>query len=136
MELDAAKARHPGAEAFRFGDNAKLNAEVLALVLRGAKTVTCDAVAGFAARGEPLPEPGRVDIACDWEWRPVCALRTVEVLRMPFADMPDDLIAAQGEFADLEDWRRGYAAYLGRTVGFEPGLEMLVERFELVEVFP
>lgn len=134
MELGEAKARYPGAEAFRYGDSAGLNAEVLDLVLRGVKTITCDAVAGFAARGEPLPEPGRVDIACNWDWRPACAVRTVEVQRMRFDEMPDSLIAAQGEFEDLEDWRRGYAAFLDRTVGFDPGLEMLVERFEVVEM--
>lgn len=135
LTLGEAKARYPGAGAFRFGDGPGLNAEILALVLKGAKTVTCDAVAGFEARGEALPEPGRVDIACDWDWRPVCAVETVEVLRMPFSAVPERLVAAQGEFADLAEWRRGYRAYLGRSVGFDEEIEMLVERFRLVERF-
>ncbi len=135
MTLDAALARYPGAQRFRFGDGPDLNAEILALVLAERKSVTCDAVAGIEARGEAPPEPGRVDIACDWAWRPVCAVRTIEVMRMPFEEVPEALVAEQGEFDDLEDWRRGYAAYLGRTVGFESGMEMLLERFEVVEVF-
>ncbi len=134
MDLAAAQARYPGAEAFRFGDGAALNAEILALVLAGRKTVTCDAVAGFDARGEALPEVGRVDIACDWAWAPVCATETVEVIRMPFEEVPEALVAAQGEFADLAAWRRGYRAYLERGVGFRPGMEMLLERFRVVEV--
>lgn len=128
-------ARYPGAETFRFGDGPDLNAEILDLVRRGVKTVTCDAVAGFEARGEPFPQPGRIDIALDWQGRPACAIETVEVQRMPFDAMPDSLIAAQGEFADLNDWRKGYEAYLRRSVGFDPSIEMLVERFRLVEDF-
>ncbi|KAA0914736.1 ASCH domain-containing protein [Aquicoccus porphyridii] len=135
MNLDAALACYPGAQRFRFGDGPVLNSEILALVLAGRKSVTCDAVAGFEARGETPPEPGRVDIACDWEWRPVCAVRTIEVMRMPFEAVSEALVAAQGEFADLEDWRKGYEAYLGRTVGFVSGMEMLLERFEVVEAF-
>lgn len=135
MSPDSALAGYPGAQGFRFGDGPTLNAEILALVLAGRKSMTCDAVAGFEARGDTLPEPGRVDIACDWEWRPVCAVRTIEVMRLPFEAVPEGLVAAQGEFADLEDWRKGYAAYLGRTLGFDSGMEMLLERFEVVEVF-
>ena len=135
MELSDALARHPGAVAFRFGDGPALNAEELALVLAGKKTVTCDALAGFAARGEAVPEAGRIDIACDWDWRPVCAIETVEVRVMPFEAMDEDMVPDQGEFADLADWRRGYRAYLERSVGFRPGIEMVVERFRVVEVF-
>lgn len=135
MELTHALARHAGAVAFRFGDGPALNAEVLSLVIEGRKTVTCDAVAGFEARGEPLPEVGRVDIACDWSWRPVCAIRTVAVSIMAFDEMTDELVADQGEFADLDDWRQGYRAFLQRTVGFAPGIMMLVERFCVVEAF-
>lgn len=135
MELSEALAAYEGAVAFRYGDGPALNAEVLALVLTGSKTVTCDAVAGFEARGETQPEPGRVDIACDWDWRPACAVETLEVLRMPFEEVGSDLVAEMAEFEDVEDWRRGYRAYLGRSVGFAPGMVMLVERFRVKERF-
>ena len=82
-----------------------------------------------------VPEVGRIDIACDWDWRPVCAIETVEVRVMPFEAMDEDMVPDQGEFADLADWRRGYRAYLERSVGFRPGIEMVVERFRVVEVF-
>ena len=126
--------RDSDAVRFRFGDGPELNARILALVLAGNKTVTCDALRGFEARGEALPEVGRVDITCDWDWTPVCAVRTEALLIMPFEDMTEALVAAQGEFEDLDDWRRGYRAYIDRTVGFEPGMDMVVERFRLVEV--
>ena len=135
MKLDTALETYPGAVAFRFGDGPALNGEILALVCKGVKTVSCDALASFAARGEALPVPGRIDIACDWDWRPICAVQTVALDVMAFEAMTEDLVADQGEFSDLEDWRRGYRAYLKRSVGFEPGIDMAVERFRLVEDF-
>ena len=135
MTRDEALARHPGAVAFRYGDSAALNAEVLALVRSGRKTVTCDALDAFAARGEPLPVPGRVDIACDWDWRPALAVRTLEVLQVPFEEMTETLVAPQAEFRDLAHWRAGYGAYLRRGGHAPEGATMLVERFELAEDF-
>jgi uncharacterized protein YhfF len=57
------------------------------------------------------------------------------VTRMPFSAMTEDLVADQGEFRDLADWRAGYRAYLTRAGLFSPDAEMLVERFTVVEVF-
>jgi uncharacterized protein YhfF len=130
-----ALARYPGAVSFRFGDSAALNAEELSLVVSGRKTVTCDAVAGFEQRGEAQPEPGRVDIALNWAGQPVAAIRTVSVNFMPFDEMTEALIPDQGEFRDLAHWRAGYEAYLRRAGLFAPDVMMLVERFEVVEVF-
>uniref|UniRef100_UPI003515BADA ASCH domain-containing protein n=1 Tax=Salipiger bermudensis TaxID=344736 RepID=UPI003515BADA len=80
-----------------------------------------------------LPEVGRVDLALDWQGRPALALRTTEVLRLRFGEMSEATVAEQGEFADLADWRRGYEAYLTRSGRFARDVEMMFERFELVE---
>jgi uncharacterized protein YhfF len=130
-----ALARYPGAISFRYGDSAALNAEILALVLAGAKTVTCGAVAGFEARGEPEPVPGRTDIALDWDGVPVAAVRTLAVEVIAFDKMPEARVAAQGEFRDLAHWRAGYEAYLTRAGMFAPDVAMLVETFEVAERF-
>lgn len=130
-----ALARYPGAVSFKFGDSEKLNAEILALVCSGQKTVTCDAVAHFAQRGEPHPEPGRIDIALDWAGKPVAALRTTAVDLVPFDRMTEDRVADQGEFRDLADWQAGYRAYLTRAGVFAQDAMMLAERFEVIEVF-
>lgn len=135
LTMADALVRYPGATSFRFGDNRALNAQILDLVRLGRKTVTCDAMANFAKRGDPLPEPGCVDIARDWDGAPVLAIRTVAVARMPFASMTEDLVHAQGEFRDLEDWRAGYRAYLTRAGVFAPDVALLVETFTCVEVF-
>jgi len=84
MQVEAALARYPGAVTSRHGDCAALNTEILGLVRSEAKTVSCVAVAGFAARGEALPEAGRVDIALDRDDVPQLAVRKVEVSRMLF----------------------------------------------------
>ena len=130
-----ALALYPGSVSFKFGDSAALNAEILALVLSGMKTVTCDALANFEARAEPVPVVGRTDIALNWAGRPVAAVRTVEVLHIPFDQMTEALVTDQGEFRDLAHWRDGYEAYLTRAGVFAPDVMMLVERFDVAEVF-
>lgn len=135
MTLDAALKKYPSAATFRFGDSAPLNAEILTLVLAGTKTVSCDAVANFERRAESLPQPGRVDITLDWKGAAVAAIRTVSVDLMRFDEMTEALVADQGEFRDLAHWRAGYEAYLRRAGVFAPDVEMVVERFEVVEQF-
>lgn len=130
-----ALAKYPGAIAFRYGDGPELNAEILALVRSGKKTVSCDAIANFEARGEALPKPDRIDVALDWDGNAVLAVRTVAVDVIAFDKMSEDLITDQAEFRDLAHWRVGYEAYLRRAGVFAPDAPMLVERFEVVEEF-
>ena len=54
---------------------------------------------------------------------------------MPFGAMTEALVADQGEFRDLAQWRDGYAAYLTRAGLFSRKVEILVERFEIAEDF-
>lgn len=135
ISLAEALGRYPGAVSFKYGDSSALNAEILALVLSGKKTVTCDAVAGFEQRGEAKPAVGRVDVALDWNGVPVAAVKTVAVNLLSFDEMTESMVADQGEFRDLAHWRAGYEAYLTRAGVFAPDVMMLVERFEVVEVF-
>lgn len=130
-----ALARYPGAITFTHGDSAALNAEILELIRTGHKTMTCDAWEAFQARGEPMPEIGRVDIALTWAGRPAFALRTVNVEKIRFCDMDASRIPAQGEFDDLAQWQAGYKAYLSRAGWFHEDVQMMVETFEVVEVF-
>ena len=134
MTLEEALARYPGAVAYRPGDSSELNAEILGLMRSGRKTATCAALAEFSET-DPVPEVGRTDIALDWQGRPAHATRTLAVERLRYTDMDASRVPPQGEFADLNDWRRGYAAYFGRVWGFDPALEMIYERFEVVEDF-
>lgn len=134
-QLSEAQKRYPGAVPFRFGDSPALNADILALVRAGRKTLSCDALAAFEAREEPLPEPGRTDVALTWNGAPALAVPTVRVETIRFADVEERHIPPQGEFRDLAHWRRGYEAYLRRSGCFARDAPMVMETFELVEDF-
>ena len=123
--------RYPGAVAYTPGDSAALNAEILALMRSGRKTASCDGWDRAVAEG--LPRVGRIDMALDWQGRPALATRTLRVEKLAFEDVTEAHVAPQGEFHDLDDWRQGYRAYLSRNGGFEAGMAMMIEHFEIVE---
>jgi len=82
-----------------------------------------------------MPEAGRRDVALESDGTPAVMLETVEVTTRRFGDMDAEFVAAQGEFRDLEHWRKGYEAYFRRTGGFDPDMELMCERFRVVEDF-
>jgi uncharacterized protein YhfF len=134
MTLEEALARHPGAVAFRFGDNETLCEELVALVAQGRKTATCGALRDFEAGGEPLPVAGRRDVALHWDGRPAVVIETVEVTRRRFRDVDEGFALAEGEDDSLEGWREGHRRFFERTGGWDPEMMLICERFRLVEV--
>jgi uncharacterized protein YhfF len=135
MTVDEALARYPGAETFAFGDSRALCDELLALVRAGRKTATCGAAGDFGPAGEPLPVAGRRDIALDWDGVPALVIETVEVTRRRFNEVDAAFALAEGENDDLEGWRRDHRAYFERNGGWSPDMELICERFRLVEDF-
>lgn len=132
-DLDAVLARYPGAQTFRFGDGATLCDALIALVRAGKKTATCGAAAIYEADAEALPVVGRRDIALTWDGRPVLVIETVHVERRRFRDMDEDFALAEGENDTLDGWRRDHRAYFERNGGFSEDMELVCERFRLVE---
>ena len=135
MTLDEALSRYPGAVTFAFGDNRALCDELLALVRAGRKTATCGAARDFGPGGEPLPVAGRRDIALDWDGNPALVIETVEVTRRRFRDVDAVFALAEGENDDLAGWRRDHRAYFERNGGWSEDMEVICERFRLVEDF-
>ena len=131
MALDDLLRRYPGAETFRFGDGPDLCAELIALVRSGAKTASCGAVRSFEA-GEPMPVVGRRDIVLNWDGTPSLVIETVEVTRRRFDDVPEDFALAEGE-GTFAEWREGHIRYFGRNGGWSSDMELICERFRLVE---
>ena len=132
-ELDKVLARYPNAETYKSGDSAALNAQILELMRAGRKTMTCEAWDAFGPGGEAMPEPGRIDVALDWEGRPALAVRTLKVEPVRYCDVTDAYVAPQGEFTDLADWRTVYRAALSRAGRFREDMELMIETFEVVE---
>ena len=131
--LESLKERYPGAETFQFGDSRALCDELLALVRSGHKTATCGALRDFAAGGEAMPQAGRRDIALDWDRRPALVIETVEVTVRRYCDVDEAFALAEGENDSLKGWREDHRRYFERNGGFDPKMELVCERFRLVE---
>lgn len=130
--LKLLKLRYPTAQRFKFGDSAELSAALLALVRSGKKVATCGAVRDFE-NGEPMPQIGRKDIALHWDDRPALVIETVELIQCRFDEVTEAMALAEGEDDSLDGWRRGHRAYFERNGGFSPDMQILWERFLLVE---
>ncbi|SHJ06886.1 ASCH domain-containing protein [Wenxinia saemankumensis] len=133
MTLGEALARHAGAATFTFGDSRALCDRLLALVRAGRKTATCGALRDYGPGGEALPRPGRRDIALDWDGAPALVIETTGMTICRFRDVGEDFALAEGEDDSLEGWRAGHRAYFERNGGWTPGMELVCERFRLVE---
>ena len=127
------RRRFPGAETFTFGDCRALCDRLLALVRSGSKTATCGALREFVLGGEAMPEPGRRDIALDWDGSPALVIETVGVTVRRYCDVDADFALAEGEDETLAGWQDGHRRYFERNGGFDPDMELVCERFRLVE---
>ncbi|MCB2115006.1 MAG: ASCH domain-containing protein [Rhodobacteraceae bacterium] len=131
--IAALKARYPGAVTFTFGDSREMCEELLALVRAGKKRATCGALRDFQEGGEPPPVPGRRDIALNWDGIPALVIETVDVTIKRFCDMDADFALAEGENDTLAGWREGHRAYFERNGGWSEEMELICERFRLIE---
>lgn len=125
--------KYPGAGSFKFGDSAELCARLISLVRKGKKTATCGALRDFEPGGEDMPVVGRCDIATNWDDSPAMVIRTVSVERMAFDKIDEAFALAEGENEDYRGWRRDHIEFFKRNGGFTGKMEIVCERFELVE---
>ncbi|MBF9060824.1 ASCH domain-containing protein [Rhodobacterales bacterium HKCCSP123] len=130
--LDELRARYPGAETYRFGDGPALSDALLALVRAGKKRATCTAEAELGVP-EAMPVIGRCDIVLDFDDVPQLVTRTLELVRVRFRDMTEEMALMEGEDEDLAGWRAGHERYYRRAGIFAPDMGLIWERFEVVE---
>ena len=130
--LTALRNRYPGAETFTFGDGPDLCARLLTLVRSGHKTASTGALRDFES-GDPMPVPGRRDIALHWDGRPACVIETQQVITCPFNQVTAEMALAEGENPNLIGWQTDHIAYFTRTGGFAPDMLVVWERFKLIE---
>lgn len=122
---------------FSFGDSPQMADELLALVIAGQKTATCGALRDFdgSRNSETMPVVGRSDIVLDGNGKPAALIKTVEVSIKRFDEMDEQFAFDEGEgFRTLADWREGHKAFFERNGGFSSDMELVCERFKLIEV--
>ena len=125
------------AVTFSFGDSPEMADDLLALVLAGKKTATCGPVRDFGPGGAEKPVVGRRDVILDGKGRPAAVIETVEVSYCRFNEVDEAFARDEGEgLLTLEDWSNGHKAYWERNGGWSPDMELICERFRLVEALP
>ncbi|GAK70443.1 hypothetical protein RRU01S_12_00260 [Agrobacterium rubi TR3 = NBRC 13261] len=123
------------AVTFAFGDTPKLADDLLGLVLAGKKTSTCGAFRDFGPKGDPMPVVGRRDVVLDGAGHPAAVIETVEVVIRRFDAVDAAFAFEEGEDDQtLETWRVGHEAYFACNGGFTPDMELVCERFRLIDI--
>lgn len=131
-QIDTLRRCYPGAVTFTFGDGPELCAELIALVRAGKKVASCGSLAQYQTT-EPMPQPGRRDIALHWDGTPALVIETVQIVQCRFCDVTEAMALAEGEDDSLEGWRDGHRRYFERNGGFSWEMMVLWEKFVLVE---
>ena len=125
---------YANAVTFSFGDNPDMADELLALVLAGKKTATCGALASFAPGGEAMPVVGRRDVVLDGKGRRAAVIETLELEIRRFDQVDQRFAGDEGEGdGTLAWWRDAHRRYFERAGAFSPDMQLVCERFRLVE---
>ncbi len=127
--------QYKDAVTFAFGDSPALADELLALVLAGKKTATCASLRDYVGNSTDKPVVGRRDVVLDGAGRPAAVIETVEITYRRFDEVDATFARDEGEGeATLEQWRHDHETYFRRNGGFSPDMDLLCERFRLVEI--
>lgn len=124
------------APAWAFGDSPEQADELLDLVLQGVKTATCSALSVYGS-DLPITQPGSVEVVLDGQGVPRAVIRIVSVDIRRFNEMDAEFAAAEGEGdRSLAYWRAEHEDFFTRAGRFAPDMELVCERFELLDRLP
>lgn len=127
--------RYRDADRFSFGHTPALADDLLALVIAGVKTTTTGRLCDFG-EAAALPEVGRRDVVLDGAGEPRAVIETLSVRIGPASSVTDAHAIAEGEGETCAaDWLRSHGAYFARLGDYDPSMDVVFERFRLVEVF-
>jgi uncharacterized protein YhfF len=126
--------RVDGRRSIELGTPGKMRAWLNGLVLEGRKRATAGLLAEYAQEGESLEHVGERLAVLDDDGRSVAIVEITQVDVLPFAEVPWEFAAAEGEGdEDLAEWRAGHRrewAAEGTTVNDDTQVVCL--RFVLV----
>ncbi len=132
-KIEEFRARHPDSKTFVFGDGPELNRHLLDLVRAGKKTATCMAMRDIDSGKEAMPNVGRRDVALNWDGSPALVIETVSVEIVSFRNVSEAFALAEGENTTLAGWQRDHQDYFTRNGGFDANMELVTERFRVIE---
>lgn len=124
-DMEDLNQTYPRAGNFTFGETEAENERMLALVRSGVKTANYAPLADFDDDPHSKPQPGRADIAMNWDGTPALIIRTRAVRKVRVGDVTAAQIAAMGDDASPSLWQK--------NTGLSPDTLLLIEEFELVE---
>jgi uncharacterized protein YhfF len=111
-------------------------------VREGKKRATASLLWAWEHEGEPLVQPGDLEIVVDHLGEPALVTRVSAVSVVPFDRVGADFAAREGEGdGSLEHWRKAHTAFFRREcarIGREPAPDMPVVcvDFEVEHVLP
>lgn len=135
FDLATVMARYPNAVSFTFGDGCALSDRLISLVRSGKKTATCGALRDTLAEGEPVPTAGALEVVLDWDGCPALVLRLTDVTVRRFCDVDEHFALSEGENDTLAGWQHDHRKFFERNGGWAPEMDLICQRFEIVEVF-
>jgi len=116
----------------RFGDSPAMNDKLAALVLAGRKRATCMAL---THHDPAVSSPGVRSVIEDGAGRPVCVIETTSIEVRGFEDVDEAFAREEGEGdLTLGWWRAAHQAFFEREGSYAPGMQVVCERFSVVEV--
>jgi uncharacterized protein YhfF len=135
---DASDARRWLYGAFRVGPTDDSAEDGALLIVRGLKTARASVLSGLQASHQPRPQVGSLHIVENGRDRPVCVVRTTELIIRPFREVDQRFAYDFGEWdRSLKMWRQQcwplFAATCER-LGRNPdhAMPILCQRFRLV----
>ncbi len=123
---------------FHFCDNQKDAAICLQLVLDGQKRATAASLPEYELCGDPLPQPGDLNMVTDFAGGAHAIIRTTSVELRKFSEVDAQFARDEGEGdLSLEWWRKAHRAYFERVLAdtdivVDDDLMIACERFEVV----
>ena len=128
-----ALASHSTPRITFFGDSAEQSRELIGLIIAGKKTATCSALRDYEKENEPLPQKDEQFTVFNFDEMPACIIVITDVFTRVFEQVDEDFALAEGE-GDFATWKKGHMNYFERNGGWSKDMQLVCERFELLEV--